>query len=106
MELTFALRGSLRPELDGDGRTLRLKDAGGQTALLYDQLAVYDATGRSLPAQFSLSPGSEGERLHITIDAAEAVYPLTVDPILHGMYCTGILCALGARGGLPGRRRG
>jgi hypothetical protein len=95
VELTFALRGSLAPELDGTGGTLRLKDASGQTVLLYDQLAVYDATGRSLPAHFSLSPGGapplsraeggwgEGELLHITIDTTGAVYPLTVDPVLH-----------------------
>ena len=45
VELTFALRGSLTPEMDGSGRALRLKDASGETALLYDQLAVYDASG-------------------------------------------------------------
>ena len=56
VELTFALRGSLTPELDAGGRALRLKDASGETVLLYDQLAVYDAAGRSLPAHMRL-PG-------------------------------------------------
>jgi hypothetical protein len=83
VELAFALRGSLAPELDGDGRMLRLKDAGGRTVLHYDQLAVYDATGRSLPAYFSLSSGGEAKSLHITIDATGAAYPLTVDPLIH-----------------------
>ena len=83
VELTFALRGSLTPELDASGGALNLKDASGETVLVYDQLAVYDATGRSLPAHFSLSPGGEGQRLQFTIDAAGATYPLTVDPVLH-----------------------
>jgi len=88
VELTFALRGSLTPELDANGRVLCLKDASGETALLYDQLTVYDATGRALPAHFSLSPGGEGrgegQTLHLTIDTTNATYPLTVDPVLHG----------------------
>jgi hypothetical protein len=83
VELTFALRGSLTPELDGSGQALRLKDASGQTALLYDQLAVYDATGRSLPAHMRLTGGQPCASLQLVIDAAGAVYPLTVDPILH-----------------------
>jgi hypothetical protein len=79
VELTFALSGALTPELDGEGGTLRLRDACGQIALLYDQLAVYDATGRTLPADFSLLSG----RLRLTVDTAGAVYPLAVDPLVH-----------------------
>ena len=50
VELTFALRGSLTPELDPSGRALRLKDGDGSTVLRYDQLAVYDAAGKTLSA--------------------------------------------------------
>jgi len=87
VELTFALRGSLTPELDGNGQALRLKD-GGSTVLLYDQLAVYDATGKTLPAHMRLA-GCTPDRqpadciLQLVIDAADAAYPLTVDPLLH-----------------------
>jgi hypothetical protein len=87
VELTFALRGSLTPEMDRSGQALRLKDASGEIALLYDQLAVYDAAGCSLPAHFSLFAGGEGrgegKTLHITIDTTNAAYPLTIDPLLH-----------------------
>ena len=47
VEITFALRGSLTPHLDGGGQSLRLLDAAGNVTLLYDQLAVTDATGRA-----------------------------------------------------------
>ena len=89
VELTFALRGSLTPELDTSGRALRLKDAGGSTVLLYDQLAVYDTAGKTLPAHMRLA-GCAPDRqpangtLQLVIDAAGAAYPLTVDPLLHG----------------------
>ncbi|MEJ2210846.1 MAG: FG-GAP repeat protein, partial [Anaerolineae bacterium] len=87
VELAFALRGSLMPELDGEGGALRLKDASGRTVLRYDQLTVYDAMGRSLNSYFFLSPEGEGrgegEVLHLIIDTAGAVYPLTVDPLIH-----------------------
>ena len=87
VELTFALRGSLTPDLNDAGQALRLRDAAGSVALVYDQLHVYDATRRELPAGFSLSePTARGESatLSIVIDAAGATYPLTVDPVLHG----------------------
>jgi hypothetical protein len=88
VELTFALRGSLTPELDGGGRGLRLKDAGGSVVLLYDQLAVYDAAGKTLPAHMRLA-GCASDRqpancnLQLVINDAGAAYPLTVDPLLH-----------------------
>ena len=88
VELTFALRGSLTPELDASGQGLHLKDANGETALLYDQLAVYDANGQSLPAHMRLA-GCGPDRpaancnMQLVIDAAGAAYPLTVDPLLH-----------------------
>jgi hypothetical protein len=83
VELTFALRGSLTPELDAGGGALRLKDASGETVLRYDQLAVYDATGRSLPAHMRLSEGQQSAHLQLVADAAGTAYPLTVDPLIH-----------------------
>jgi hypothetical protein len=77
VELAFALRGSLTPELDADGQALRLKDASGETVLRYDQLTVYDATGRSLSADMRLSEEPKSFQLQLVVDAAGAVYPLT-----------------------------
>jgi hypothetical protein len=80
VKLSFALRGSLTPELDSSAQTMHLKDTSGRSALLYDKLAVYDADNRSLPAHFSLD---DGKTLHITINTSRAVYPLSVDPIIY-----------------------
>ena len=79
VELTFALHGSLTPELDAGGRGLRLKDASGETALLYDQLAVYDATGRSLPAHMHLREGQQAATALITVSTPPA--PPTRSPL-------------------------
>jgi len=88
VELTFAVHGSLTPDLDDAGKVLRLRNAHGSTVLLYDQLAVHDANGRRLPAHFELTvPSSTLDprpSLAILIDATGACYPLTVDPLLHG----------------------
>jgi len=97
LTLTYAIHGSLVPQLDAAGQVLRLRNADSSTALLYDQLAVFDATGRELPAHFELqrpTPNSQrstskdtgasgSDVLHIRIDATDAAYPITVDPLLH-----------------------
>ena len=88
VELTFALRGSLTLDLDEAGQVLRLRDAAGSVVLLYDQLHVYDATNRSLPAYMRLVGCGDNLQpatcnLQLVIDSAGAAYPLTVDPLLH-----------------------
>jgi hypothetical protein len=70
--LSLALRGDLRPRMDGASVLF-----GGARGLRYGDLLVTDATGRHLPASLSLS----GSRLRISIDAAGARYPLHVDPL-------------------------
>ncbi|HNT25349.1 MAG TPA: Ig-like domain-containing protein [Anaerolineales bacterium] len=76
--LSFAITGSLRAEMAPSGGLL-LRAANNAAVLAYDGLAVYDLTGRSLPAGMALTEAG----LRITIDDAGAVYPLTVDPLLH-----------------------
>ncbi|MBN1581663.1 MAG: FG-GAP repeat protein, partial [Anaerolineae bacterium] len=82
----MALQTTLIPHLADQGQAIVFRDEHGQTILRYAGLYVSDATGRELPAHLSLSPGregrGEGESLHITIDVTDAVYPLTVDPLL------------------------
>ena len=51
-------------------------DAGG-TKLYYQDLNVWDARGRNLPARME----NENEALAIVVDDREAVYPVTVDPL-------------------------
>ena len=83
-DLTLALgvRGSLRPEVEADGRGVRFIDAGGSTVLTYAGLLVSDARGRSLAARFE--PSRDG--LLLAIDERDAAYPLTVDPIAQQAY--------------------
>lgn len=53
-------------------------DDTGATVFTYDQLRVWDATGRELPAQM----GVDGQILTLTVNDAGAVYPLTIDPTI------------------------
>jgi len=76
--LDFALTGSLKAEmLPGGG--LLLRNSAGAAELVYDGLSVSDAAGRPLEAHMSL----DDRGLRFTIQAKGALYPLTVDPLLH-----------------------
>jgi hypothetical protein len=79
LRLEFGLQGDLQPELEPGGQMLTWRDEAGAIVLRYDQLQVYDAAGQSLAARLSLA----GSTLTIEIEAAGAVYPLTVDPLFH-----------------------
>src|SRR5262245_38748501 len=74
---------------DGQGAFFERKDDG--LRLSYDHLVAYDAHGRMLPAR--MAPGMELEggalsllpdsgALSLLVDDTQAVYPLTIDPIL------------------------
>ena len=76
--LELSLSGDLTPHLSADGSAIEFTTRGGVTVLRYDALAAWDAAGRDLPAQFSLSKGV----IRIHIDAADAVYPISVDPLV------------------------
>ncbi len=53
-------------------------NASGAAVLRYDELMTWDATGRELPAEIVLA----GHQLTLSIDDRDAVYPLTVDPVV------------------------
>ncbi len=82
--LTFALDTDLIPSLSADGQALTLSSPW-QTILRYDSLLVTDATGRQLPAHFSLSPFGHlaSASISIIIYDKNATYPLTIDPLLY-----------------------
>ena len=59
------------------GQALTFFNAAGP-ALQYGSLSAHDATGRSLPARFALS----GKTLSWQIDDRDAIYPVTIDPVI------------------------
>lgn len=75
LALVFRLKGNLTPRLNGD--TLEFRDARGQSLLRYGNLLAYDARHHALPARMLLT----GSNLELTIDARDAHYPLTIDPL-------------------------
>jgi hypothetical protein len=55
---------------------IRFVNPSGTTAITYNKLKVWDATGRQLPARMELN----AQQLSLLIDDNTARYPLTIDP--------------------------
>ncbi|MGC9399613.1 MAG: SdrD B-like domain-containing protein [Anaerolineae bacterium] len=97
--LEFTVGGDLAPVLRPNN-TIDLTTGEGRPVLRYSELHVYDATGRSLPATLDVrSTPSEmrntehiqhraSNTLRLTINDTDAVYPLTVDPLLSSPWAT------------------
>ncbi|HJQ99462.1 MAG TPA: FG-GAP-like repeat-containing protein [Candidatus Polarisedimenticolaceae bacterium] len=67
-----------------DGQMIQWLDASGKAVLWLTALSVKDALGVPLPARFEVGP----RRLAIAIEDEDAVYPLTVDPLLTSPFWT------------------
>ena len=79
--LELALGGDLTPHLASEGE-IEFTTAGGVTVLRYSDLLATDATGRRLPARMELARIGDGQyAIRLIVDAAGAVYPITVDPL-------------------------
>ncbi len=74
-ELHFKLSGDLLPEASAEG--LDFKDPSGRIQMHYHQLLAFDANHQILPARFELA----GNYLKLLVDTADAVYPVTIDPL-------------------------
>ena len=70
--------GDLSLSVDEGGRSGELVSRDGDVCLRYGDLMAFDATGRELPASLESSPRGAA----IRIQDLDAVYPLTVDPLL------------------------
>ena len=77
------MRGGLRPRVNADGAGVRFVDASGATVVRYAGLKAWDAGGRTLPARME---ATDGGGLLFVVDARDAVYPVTVDPIAQQAY--------------------
>ena len=75
--IELELSGDLAPTLADSGRAIEFVTSGGVRVLRYAALHVHDAAGRTLPARLQL----EGSRLSIRVDATDAAFPITIDPL-------------------------
>ncbi len=86
LTLDVMVRGGLRPVVSASGRDVRFVDASGaargDASLTYNNLTVFDATGRTLDARWAAA----GNHLRLTVDDLDALYPLTIDPIAQQAY--------------------
>ena len=79
--------GALRLDVAVDGLVADVGDngirfrgfgAGAATALNYDKLLAFDASGKQLPARLEATTGG----FRIVVDDRDASYPLTIDPLM------------------------
>ncbi len=68
--------GDLQAHLVEEGAAVEFT-AAGVRVLRYGEVHAYDATGAALPAYLEL----EKTHIRLVVDAAHAVYPLTIDPL-------------------------
>jgi hypothetical protein len=75
--LLLDLDSTLQASLAGSGVDQHLQLQRGNTRIRFEKLLVFDADGRTLPAQLRLD---DGLQLAYVIDDRDAPYPLTIDP--------------------------
>ncbi|MGH9831653.1 MAG: putative Ig domain-containing protein [Blastocatellia bacterium] len=78
LRVALTVRAGWRASLRGDGQGALFERQADGLRFGYDQSQAYDAQRRTLPARMALA----GDRLALLVDDAQAVYPLTIDPIL------------------------
>ncbi|MCU0230737.1 MAG: FG-GAP-like repeat-containing protein [Acidobacteria bacterium] len=77
VRLEFALSGTLGAFPSEDGLAVTFSDAAGTPRVVYRDLLVLDAEGRSLPAHMTVERGL----LAIVFEDSGARYPVLVDPL-------------------------
>lgn len=78
LEVLLDLQGDLQPKMKNNGRLVMYD--GKIPQLMYDEIKVWDATHRPLSASMRIRGTN---RLVISVDDENAVYPLTIDPLNH-----------------------
>jgi hypothetical protein len=78
LQIDLMLSGTLHPKFSDDGQAVSFYDSGNMNIINYSKLKVTDANERVLPSRFT---GLQ-RAIRIEVDDTDAVYPVTVDPIL------------------------
>ena len=73
-----------RVQTASDAQSMHLIERKTGTALSYSGLTALDARGQRLPASMTAGRG----RITITVDAADAAYPVTIDPFIQQQKLT------------------
>ncbi len=77
LKLILNIEGNLEPELTNNGQALVFRNSDNKAVVLrYDKLKSWDANGKELASKMEL----DGALLSLSVDDAEAVYPVTIDP--------------------------
>ncbi|HQO21285.1 MAG TPA: FG-GAP-like repeat-containing protein [Acidobacteriota bacterium] len=86
LHIDMKLTGNLRPKFSEDGQAVHFYSAGNNlTVLSCDHLKVTDSRGAVLSSRFEGINGG----IRIAVDDREAVYPVTVDPLVAGPVLVG-----------------
>ena len=78
LTLELTLGGDLGAYLSDNAREVLFRDGTGRAVLRYGSLFVQDATGAEIASRFDLS----GRSLLIRVEDRNAVYPLSIDPLM------------------------
>ncbi len=78
LQLKLGVIGDWQAEIGEQNQTVILKGRNGQPAFSYNQLAAWDADGKQLHATMN----TNGQEITLEVDDREALYPLTIDPMI------------------------
>jgi len=90
VHMDLALWGDLSPRISEDGQAIDFVTPAGAPVLHYAQLKVTDAGGSVLPSWMEGFAGEGVRGIRLVVDAREAVYPITIDPLSTGWAWTGV----------------
>ena len=79
--LELALTGTLSPIVAADGQSIDFVAGDGTRILRYTELHVTDAGGREVRSWMEASVRGDVRIVRLVLDAADAVFPLTIDPL-------------------------
>jgi uncharacterized repeat protein (TIGR01451 family) len=86
--LELTLSGDLSAFVSDDAKAIDLTTPAGARALRYAELSVVDAMGRALPARMEVWSEAGARGIRLLVDDDDAVWPVTVDPLLTSLAWT------------------
>ena len=87
LQIELTLAGDVHPLSVEGGQAIAFFDETGNPVLRYSNLHAQDAGGKLLPSSMYLKGcAARGDcHLLLTVDAAQATYPVTIDPLIQGI---------------------